>query len=227
MKNTSFKVGVVVVCAGKGKRLGRKVDKAILNLKGKPLFYHTFKTFQNIKEIKEIVLVLRRKHFNLAKRLIKDKRVKLAKGGYERKDSVYNGLSVLNKSIDYVLIHDGARPFVDKKIIRRLLRELKKYPAVICGIRPKDTVKLINGKFIKKTLDREKLFLVQTPQGFKKVLLLKAYSKLKNRKVFDDAQVLELVGEKVKIVEGEASNIKITYPQDILLAKAILQAKGA
>lgn len=220
-----FNVGVVIVCAGRGKRLGKKIDKASINLKGKPLFYHTFKIFQNIKEFKQIVIVLRKKHFTAAKRLISDKRVKLVEGGRERKDSVYNGLNALGKNINYVLIHDGARPFINQKVILRVLENLKKYPAVICGIKPKDTVKLLKGEYAQKTLDRGKLFLVQTPQGFRKDLILNAYNKLKAKNVFDDAQVLELMGKRAKIVEGDTFNLKITYPKDLTLAKAILRSR--
>jgi 2-C-methyl-D-erythritol 4-phosphate cytidylyltransferase len=149
----------------------------------------------------------------------------LVRGGEERKDSVYNGLKALSKNINYVLIHDGARPFAKKRIILEMLRALGKYPAVICGIKPKDTVKLLGKNYTQKTLNRQDLFLVQTPQGFKKDLILKGYTKLRAKNVFDDAQVLEFLGIKAKIIEGDIFNIKITYPEDLLLAKTILQTR--
>ncbi|MFH1504560.1 MAG: 2-C-methyl-D-erythritol 4-phosphate cytidylyltransferase [Candidatus Omnitrophota bacterium] len=214
-------VGVVIVCAGKGKRLG-KVDKAVLRIKGKPLFFHTYYAFKEISEIKQIVLVLRKKHFELAKKLIKDKRVVLVEGGRKREDSVHNGLLSLEKKINYVLIHDGARPFVSRDIIKRVLKQLKKYPAVICALKAKDTLKKADKKkFVERTLNRDNIFLVQTPQGFKKSLILRAYKTKTKTDFFDDAQVLESIGRKVKIVEGDSSNIKITYPKDIILAKAM------
>jgi 2-C-methyl-D-erythritol 4-phosphate cytidylyltransferase len=220
-----FNIGVVIVCAGKGKRLSKTKDKAVLEIKGKPLFYHTFKIFKNIKKIKEIIVVMREKNFSLARKLMKDKRVKLVRGGKERKDSVYNGLKALSENINYVLIHDGARPFIKKRIVFEMIEALKKYPAVICGVKPKDTVKSTEGNYAQKTLNRENLFLVQTPQGFRKDLILKGYVRLKAKNVFDDAQVLEFLGRKAEIIEGDIFNIKITYPEDLVLAKAILKSR--
>ncbi|MFA5271670.1 MAG: 2-C-methyl-D-erythritol 4-phosphate cytidylyltransferase [Candidatus Omnitrophota bacterium] len=219
-----FNVGVVIVCAGKGKRLGQ--DKAVIKLKGKPLFFCAYELFENIKQIKQIVIVLRKEHFGEARRLIKDKRVMFCEGGRERKDSVLNGVLALDESINYVLIHDGARPFTPKNVILNIIKELRKFPAVVCAVKSKDTLKSISKGFATKTLDRNNIFLVQTPQGFKKDTIIKAYGKLKNRvKVFDDAGALELMKGKVKIVEGSFSNIKITYPEDILLAKAIFGSR--
>jgi len=216
----AFKVGAVIVCAGKGKRL-KGIDKAILFLKGKPLFFHVVKLFLGLKEIKEIVLVIRKNHFSLAKRIIKNKKVKLAKGGTRRRDSVYNGLTSLSKDISHVLIHDGARPFLSKEVVKNILKELKKYPAVICGIAAKDTLKRVNKGLVKETLSRDDVYYIQTPQGFRKDDILKAYRKVK-QDVTDDAQLFERMGKKVKIVEGSSLNIKITYPEDVVLAKKFI-----
>jgi 2-C-methyl-D-erythritol 4-phosphate cytidylyltransferase len=124
-----------------------------------------------------------------------------------------------------VLIHDGARPFTCRKVILKVIESLKKYPAVICGVKPKDTVKLIEGGYTQKTLNRNELFLVQTPQGFRKDLIFDAYNKLKVKNIFDDAQVLEMIGKKVRVVSSEAFNFKITYPEDVELAKAIIKSR--
>jgi 2-C-methyl-D-erythritol 4-phosphate cytidylyltransferase len=219
-----MKAAVVIVCAGCGKRLG-KVDKSILELDGKPLFYHTYKVFSRIRGIDEIVIVLQQKHFKSAEKIIKDRRVSFVEGGRERKDSVYNGLLHLSEEIKYVLIHDGARPFVTPSLILDILRQLKKFPAVICGVESRDTLKVVEGGFVKKTLDRSNIFSIQTPQGFRKDLIIKAYEKLRKKNAFDDAQVVEYFGEKVKVIEGSKENIKITYPEDVDLAKAIIQCK--
>ncbi|MBU0694745.1 MAG: 2-C-methyl-D-erythritol 4-phosphate cytidylyltransferase [Candidatus Omnitrophica bacterium] len=232
----AFRAGVVIVCAGGGKRLGR-IDKAVLRLKDKPLFYHAFRIFQEIKEIKQIVLVLRKNHIKLAKKLIpeseflplrqiitsggKNKRVLVVEGGQKRRDSVYNGLSALGTDVNYAIIHDGARPFADREVVLRILKELRNHPAVTCGIKSCDTLKLVDKGFIKQTLPRKDIFLIQTPQGFKKTLILEAHKKFGDRRVFDDAQLIELMGKRVKVVEGDIRNIKITYPKDILLARAI------
>lgn len=220
----TFNAGVVVVCAGIGKRLGVK-DKAKLDLGGKPLFYHAVKVFSKIKDIRQIILVLRKDNFPLAKEIIRDKKVTFTQGGVRRCDSVRNGLAVLRHDINYVLIHDGARPFVSGKLVRSILKELRNFGAVICAVKCRDTVKVVSGGVVKRTLARDNLISVQTPQGFRKDLILSAYSKLKNKKVFDDAQVLELAGEKVKVVEGDNLNFKVTYPEDVILAKAVFKQR--
>jgi 2-C-methyl-D-erythritol 4-phosphate cytidylyltransferase len=186
-----MKVGVIIVCAGRGVRL-KKGDKATLSLAGKPLFYQAFNIFKNIKEIGQIALVLRKKNFSLAKNLIDDKRVILVEGGLKRKDSVYNGLRALNKNISHVLVHDGARPFACEQLIYRLIGALKKNDAVICAVSSKDALKLIENNKVKSTLAREKIVCVQTPQGFRKSLLLRAYSSLGAKDAVDDAWAVEL-----------------------------------
>ena len=217
----AFKVGAVIVCAGKGKRL-KGIDKSILSLGGKPLFFHAVNLFARLKEIKEIVLVIRKKHFLLAKRIIKSKKVRLAQGGVRRRDSVHNGITALSKDISHVLIHDGARPFLSREVAERIIKELKKYPAVICGVPAKDTLKKVSAGFVKETLRRSDVYYIQTPQGFKKEDILAAYKRVK-RDVTDDAQLFESVGKKVKIVEGSSLNIKITYPEDLVLARKFLR----
>lgn len=220
----SSNVGVVIVCAGKGNRLG--VDKAAIRLENKPLFYHTYKLFKDIKAITQIVIVLQKNNFGLARKLIKDKRVHLVEGGNRRQDSVFAGLSRLDKNIGYVLIHDGARPFTPRAVILEIIKNVKKYPAVICAVKSRDTLKSVRGSFAKNTLDRNGIAMVQTPQAFKKDLILKAYKKFNHKNTFDDAQLFEFMKKKVKVVDGSYLNIKITYPHDIIFADAILRQKS-
>jgi len=222
------KVGVVIVSAGKGKRLKRR-DKAILKLENKPLFCKSLSTFKNIKGIKEIVLVLRKENFPLAKKYIKAKFITLVEGGVKRADSVFKGLSALSKDTEYVLIHDAARPFISKKTILDILKELKKHPAVICGLRCPDTLKLVKRGLVKKTLSREGVYLIQTPQGFRRKVILQAYKKFKKRRFTppktgptDDARILEAIGKKIKVIPGDLLNFKITYPEDLKLAKKLI-----
>lgn len=224
------KVGVVIVSAGKGKRLARG-DKAALRLSGKPLFCKALSTFKSIKGIEEIVLVLRKENFPLAKKHIsskggsasggKAKFITLAEGGAKRADSAFKGLSALSKDIEYVLIHDAARPFITKKTILGILKELKKHPAVICGLRCPDTLKLVKKGLVRKTLNREDVYLIQTPQGFRRKVILQAYKKFGKRNFTDDAQMLEAMGKPVKVIYGDISNFKITYSRDFTLAKII------
>ncbi len=220
-----MKAAAIIVCAGEGKRLGRP-DKSILSLGGEPVFNRSLRVFQQIKQIAQIILVLKKSHFRLARKHTDADRIILAAGGRQRKDSVLNGLSALRQDIDYVLIHDAARPFISRKVVLRILEELKTYPGVICGVHPADTVKQTAGEFTGTTLRREKILLAQTPQGFRKAELLKAYRKFKTRKLTDDAQALELFGQKVKFIEGEPGNFKITYPRDLMLARQILKPKA-
>ncbi|MEI8348583.1 MAG: 2-C-methyl-D-erythritol 4-phosphate cytidylyltransferase [Candidatus Omnitrophota bacterium] len=220
-----FNVGVVIVGAGKGKRLGLKIDKALLPLAGKPLFLRTVAIFENLQEIKQIVLVLGKRYCAPAKKMMHDKNIAVVEGGSQRQDSVRKGLFALRGDINYVLIHDVARPFVSNETLNRILKALKRYPAVICAVAAKDAVKTVKNGCVRKTLSRESLVLVQTPQGFKKELILRAYSRLKNTKLYDDAQAVELMGKKVRVVEGDYSNMKITYPGDIELAHYICHEK--
>jgi 2-C-methyl-D-erythritol 4-phosphate cytidylyltransferase len=208
-----MKIGVVLVCAGIGKRFG-KADKAVAKLSAKPLFLHALKKFLDIKAVSQVALVMRTKNFSVANRYARDKRIVLVEGGKERQDSVQNGLLALDKKITHVLIHDGARPFVDKATILRVINALKKGSAVICAVSAKDTIKTTRGGVVRSTLDRNQLVCVQTPQGFKKELIEKGYKKLR-KKVFDDAQVIELMGKKVKVVKGSEDNIKVTYAKDL------------
>ena len=218
-----MRLAAIIVCAGKSKRF--KKDKLLIEIKNKPLFYHTFKTFYQIKLISQIVLVLNKEKINLAKKLIfpvfKNCNIKIIEGGRERKDSVYNGLISLDKDITHVLIHDGARPFISKNLILNIINNLKKYQAVICGIKSRDTIKIVENSFVKKTLNRDDIYLIQTPQGFKKDLLLDAYKRFKEKRVFDDAQLLEFSKKKIKVIDGDILNIKITYPEDSLFIDII------
>lgn len=214
-----MKTAIIIVAAGKGKRLG--TDKAILPINGKPLFYYSCCLALKLKEISRVVLVINPKHFKLAKKLFGSK-ISLTKGGKERSDSVVNGLKLLNPDITHVLIHDAARPFTDQETLKKILQALKTNPAVVCGIFAQDTVKLVKNNTIIQTLPRSEIFLAQTPQGFEKKLLIKAYADLNNTVVTDDAQAVQLLGEKIKVVEGNRNNLKITYKEDTRLAKALL-----
>jgi len=218
-----MKIAAVIVCAGKSKRF--KKDKLLIEIKNKPLFYYTFKAFYKIKLISQIILVLDKEKFNLAKKIIfpfsKNRNIKIIEGGKKRKDSVYNGLISLDKDITHVLIHDGARPFISKKLILNIIKNLKKNQAVICGIKSRDTVKVVKNGFVKKTLNRDDIYFIQTPQGFKKDLILEAYNRFKEKEVFDDAQLLEFYKKEIKVIDGDILNVKITYPVDSIFIDAI------
>ncbi|MCF7917090.1 MAG: 2-C-methyl-D-erythritol 4-phosphate cytidylyltransferase [Candidatus Omnitrophica bacterium] len=214
-----MKIAAIIVCAGFGKRLGK--PKASILLAGKPLFYYSLKVFLASGKIDEIILVLQKKHFKIAKKFIDSKRVILAEGGQTRKDSVINGLKKIKKEIEYVLIHDGARPFLKKELVLEVIKQLKKYPAVIPGIKVTDTLKQVDRGLVKKTLKRDNIFSIQTPQGFNKELIKNAYKKYRRIKVTDSAKIFAKTGQPIKMVEGDRFNFKLTHKEDLLIAEMI------
>ncbi len=215
-----MRAAAVIVCAGEGRRLGR--PKADFLLKGNPLFYYSLQVFLAIDSIEQVVLVLQEKHFDFSRKFINSEKVSLAPGASSRSCSVANGLSKVKKGLDYVLIHDCARPFVTKKITLNIIKNLEKYSAVICGLPTADTLKKVESGLAKNTLKREDIFSIQTPQGFKKDLLEKAYKNKQVAESTDSAQLIEKMGHKVKVIEGSRLNFKITYPEDIYLAGKIV-----
>ena len=149
-------------------------------------------------------------------------------GGQTRQDSVYNGLQAISHDSDIVLIHDGARPFVTKEMIVRAVNEIKTCGAVIVAMPVKDTIKTVGEDgFVMNTLDRELLWQVQTPQIFKKDLIIEAHERAKrlSLQATDDSRLVERLGEKVKVIRGSYENIKITTPEDIKIAEEILRSK--
>ncbi len=221
-----MKYAVIFVCAGKGKRLRKNIDKAFIKISRLPLFYYSYDTFRKLEYISQIVVVARKKYFPFIRRYAKDSRVALVTGGLRRQDSVYKGVISLSESIDYVFIHDGARPFIDIREINRLKKAVVKYKAATLAVKVKDAIKKAKKSFITSTVERDSLWAVQTPQAFERKLLIAAYRKFGNLSVYDDNQLVELLGKRVKIVKGSFLNIKVTYPEDLLLAEAILKIKG-
>ena len=169
---------------------------------------------------------------NLSKKEILDKynfkNVKIAYGGKERQDSVYNGLKLLDEKCDVVLIHDGARPFVSDKIIDKSIEEAKEHKAIVVGVPVKDTIKVIdNDKNIVDTPNRSVLWAVQTPQTFDYNILIDAYKDAFKNKFYgtDDAMLVERIGYKVKMLEGSYNNIKITTQEDLNIGSQILRVQ--
>ncbi len=213
-------VSVVVVAAGKGKRLGG-VDKAFVKLKGKPILLYSVEKFLSVPEISEIVIVVNSQNEPKAKALLKNSKIKFAKGGKTRAESVRNGVE--KTSGEFVMIHDAARPFITKNLILELIEEIKFYDAVIPVLPVKPTIKEVEDGFVKRTLPREKLFTVQTPQVFKKEKLLKAYESVPLEGATDEAMLIERLGGTVKAVKGIEENIKVTTPFDLILLKSIME----
>lgn len=212
---------VVIVAAGTGKRMRSSIPKQYLLLEGKPILLKTVEKFEECGGIDEIVVVTGKGEVALAEDMLKDitKLKAVVAGGAERQNSVWNGLNAVSRNVDYVLIHDGVRPYIEEKSILKIIDDVKKYNACVMGVPSKDTIKICdeNG-FVKSTPDRSLLWNSQTPQAFKKSILLKAYERVLKNGAFvtDDAMAAEYIGVKVKMTEGEYSNIKITTPEDLL-----------
>lgn len=218
-------ITAIILSGGKGKRMGKGISKQYIEIDGKPILYYTLKSFIESKYIDKVVLVIpeeEREYCN--KHILEKYSLKIdnvVSGGAERQDSVYNGLLGASDS-EYVLIHDGARPFVSDRIIKEGIELVKEYKAVAPGVMPKDTIKVKDDEgYSEETLERSKLVAVQTPQIFDYNLILSCHKKVKEEKalVTDDTMVVEKYGQKVYLYEGDYTNIKVTTPEDLVLAE--------
>lgn len=225
------KYAAIVLAAGSGKRMNSQVHKQYLIIQDRPVLYYSLKEFQD-SAVDEIVLVVGKGEEEFCRREIVDKygisKVKaIVEGGKERYRSVFEGLKQTSDA-DYVLIHDGARPFVNQDIIRRCMQEAQKYQACVVGMPVKDTIKIADEEgYAKQTPDRKNVWMIQTPQTFSYALIYEAYEemlKTEDTAITDDAMVLERIkGKKSKLIEGSYRNIKITTPEDLLIANVYLQ----
>lgn len=217
----------IVPSAGKGKRLSSKENKPFISLKGKPLLLYTLKALEKCKVINEIIVVVSPDKIKTCKKLIKKYGISkvsvVVAGGRKRFNSVKNGLKKI-KEADFILIHDGVRPFIEESTIKKVLRAARRYGAALCATPLKQTLKIINkNSFIKNTPKRSTLWEAQTPQAFKKDLILKAYKNATSHDATDDSSLVEKMGRKVKIIKGSYRNIKITTPEDLALAEILLK----
>ena len=206
------------------------ISKQFIDIKGKPIIYYTLKKFSENKKIDNIIVVLPEDEVKYFKENILKKyelRInKIVIGGKERQDSVYNALkSLKNSSTDIVLIHDGARPFISERIINEGIKFAEIYGAAAPGVMPKDTIKVKNEKnFSVDTPNRANLVSIQTPQVFKFDEILECHEKIRynGEKVTDDTMVVEKYGYSVYLYDGEYTNIKVTTPEDLILAERLI-----
>lgn len=223
-----MKVVAVIAAAGAGRRLGRK--KALLGFSGKPLIYYCLNTLNSHRLIGGIIIAAASSDLKKIERLVRSygfkKVISVVKGGAARRDSVRNALKHLPSGCGLVLVHDAARPFVDNRTITALIKQASLSKAAIAAVRVKSTIKRVNtDRIVRATIDRDELVEAQTPQVFEKDLILKAYKDHGRRRATDDAALVERSGGKVTIVEGSYFNIKITTPEDLVFAEAILKSK--
>lgn len=218
---------VIVLAAGQGKRMKAGRNKQFIQLAGKPLIIHTLSVFEQDDDCSGIILVSHPDEQGQMEEMVKgyglQKVSRIVPGGKERQDSVYNGLMVFDQET-IVLIHDGARPFIDRQSIHRLVAAVDSHGAALLGVKVTDTMKLRGDQGI-CTLDRNRLWAAQTPQGFSLSIIRNAHEKAREEKFLgtDDASLVERLGKQVTIVEGSYDNIKITTPEDLKKAEMIIQ----
>jgi len=221
-------LSAIVVAAGRSSRFKSKVSKVLANIGSKPVIYYSLLALSKHRSVDEIIVVAGRGNIKEIARVIRiykiNKVKKIVLGGKERKDSVLHGLRSLGRDTNRVLIHDGARPFINSAIITSVIEAAGYSGAAVSGLPVKPTVKKVNSKlWVIETVDREGLWEIQTPQVFSRDIILNAYRKIGGFKATDDAMLVEKCGVRVKVALGSYSNIKVTTPEDLVIAEAILK----
>ena len=220
---------VIIPAAGQGSRMNAPVNKQYLKIKQKPVLAYTLDAFEQCPLIDEIILVINQDEFEICRREVLRPncytKVKLVAGGRTRQESVYNGLMAVAPQTAIVMTHDGARPLIQQAVIEKSIHETSRYGATVVGVPAKNTIKMIDDQgFVESTPDRNYLVEIQTPQTFEYTLLKKAHQQAIEMGIAgtDDAFLVERLGYPVKIVSGDYSNIKITTPEDLIIAEAII-----
>ena len=227
-----MKVSAIIPAAGSGERFGE--EKQFKLLSGRPLFFHTLKLFLQSDYIDEIIVAVPSANVDSTHRdvlsMSAGKPVKVVAGGTRRQDSVKNGIDVSDSDSTLVCVHDAARPFVTEDLIQRSISACEFADGAIVGIPSKDTVKFSENGLVKETLDREKIWLAQTPQCFHKNKLLQAlyYAETENLTGTDESALMEAMGFSIKLVDGDSNNFKITTKDDWIRAEivAVRQEQG-
>ena len=218
-----MKFYVIIPASGSGVRYGGKLPKQFIRIDGKEIIAYTLQKFNSLKSVDSIVIATQKKYINKLRNLVKENKFQkvcnIVEGGKTRHDSVFNGLRALRPDKkDFIIVHDAVRPFITVKKIRELMKEVKDCYAVIPGLKINDTTKEVSkNNIIQKTIPRENLWIVQTPQLFRYDILKRAFEKadVNKFKGTDESSIVEYAGYKVKIIEGEKTNVKITTNEDI------------
>lgn len=229
--NMNLKTSVIIVCGGSSSRMNG-IDKIFAEIGDMPVVAKTVSAFQSLNEISKIVIVTKEESILKMQQLCDDygfnKVSDIIAGGNCREESVYNGFKMLSDEEQVVLIHDGARPFVTKDVVLRVLASAKAYSAATCAVNVKDTIKVAKPDgLIVSTPDRSTLRAVQTPQGFVYSLFKSAIESAEDLSMFtDDCSLVEAYGHPVYTVEGDYNNIKITTEDDLGFANYIIERQG-
>lgn len=224
-------VSAIVVAAGSGSRMNAARNKQYLYLNGKPILVHTLKAFEKCDYIDEVVLVISAQDVSLCKKEVLlpnrfRKITTIVPGGDTRQESMYNGLRKVNPKAEIVVTHDGARPLIHPGTLVQCVQETMVHGATIVAVPVKETIKVVDEDLeVVETPKRAHLWSVQTPQTFRRDLLVQAHERAREDQFTgtDDAMLVERLGHPVKIVKGHYENIKITTPEDLILAESIFQ----
>lgn len=226
-------VTAIFPAAGQGKRMEVGINKVFLELLGKPILVHTVMAFSNCAVIDDLIIVVAPEEVAVVTALLKAvpklKPWQVVAGSTERQYSIANGLAALHKDTEIVLVHDAARPLTSDAVITAVVEESRRSGAAVTGVPAKNTIKIVNeDQVVTATPERNTLWSVQTPQGFKRDIILHAYKKAAEDHFLgtDDSSLVERLGIKVKVVKGEYSNLKITTPEDFIMVEAFMR-KGA
>ena len=231
---TAYKSVALIPAAGMGKRMGASINKQYLQLNGVPVVARTISVFEHSPLIDAIYLVIPVEEIPYCREYVVDacgfsKIAAIVPGGRERQNSVMNGLRAMRGNVlddDVVLIHDGVRPMVTERMLRESIETARSYDGALVAVPAKDTIKMVADGIVTGTPDRETLWQAQTPQTFRFSMIFAAHQAAETDQFMgtDDASLVERTGGRVRIVRGDYRNIKITTPEDLLLAEAFLGA---
>ena len=225
-----MKVCAIIVAAGRGQRMGTKIFKQFLEIENKPILAHTLEKFCQSELIDSIIVVIPKSWYHFVVENIIDKYnftkvTKIQFGGSTRQDSVYKALKSVSQDTITVVIHDAVRPFVSQNLLQKVIHKGKETGAAIVAVPVQESLKKVAGKQVAYSINRESVWLVQTPQVFQKDLVLNAYHQAFFNCITatDDSELVELLGHPIYVVKGSRTNIKITTPGDLKLAKLLIK----
>lgn len=229
-KDENIYCSAIVLGAGQGIRMNSNVRKQFIEVLGKPVIVYALEAFQHCDDVDEIILVVPKEEIVYANDIVKafelDKVTKIVPGGKRRQDSVLCGLKEITEKTDVVAVHDGARPLVRTEDIENVIEDALAFDAATLGVKAKDTMKLVDkSNMVLSTLDRECVYHIQTPQVFRREVLVRGYENaVKNEMEFtDDSALVEAIGVPVKVTQGSYDDIKITTPEDLIYMEAMVE----
>lgn len=225
------RVSAIIVAAGRSTRMG--ANKMMIEIGSMSVFERTLRAFEESKKVDEVIVVSSDENWEYYKKIVREKLISkvtaIVRGGNSRGESVKNGLKACNNNSKIVLVHDGARPLIKPSTIDEVVDGVEEEDVAAVGIKLSDSVKVIDSEgYAVSSIDREKIIRIQTPQGFKKEIILKAYEKAEEEgyEGTDDCSLTEIMGYRTKIIYPSYVNIKLTSPEDVTLATAVLRERG-